>query len=252
VVERGHLHVRLVVADAVREGRGAQQVEVGCIGQHRAVQFRCVADALVEAEPELLERRTLGRLERIARVDVAELERAFQRQPALDLVGQRGHHVGGHRVARLQVLGLGYLGHRQLVFGAVLAALERGRQEEDRPAVLDRGHAAHREAAAVAGAVDLVDDRGLDVAGHQEVGVQRMRGSRLVELVERRLGRGQRLAQDLAAEHVSGADVAALAAEQVDLEPFEREQLQQVGESLVHAGASGTGLRSRSHRAACA
>ena len=38
--------------------------------------------------------------------------------------------------------------------------------------VLDRHHAAGGEAAAVADAVDLVDDRHLGIAAEQEIGVQ--------------------------------------------------------------------------------
>ena len=48
------------------------------------------------------------------------------------------------------------------------------------------------------------------------------------------LRRLQRLAQHLPAEHLRAAGVAALAAKQVDLEPFELELLLQVGEALVH------------------
>ena len=46
-----------------------------------------------------------------------------------------------------------------------------------------------------------------------------------------RARRLQRLAEHLPAEHLRAAGVAALAAKQVDLEPFELELLLQVGES---------------------
>ncbi|KAG1246515.1 hypothetical protein G6F68_014609 [Rhizopus microsporus] len=77
--------------------------------------------------------------------------------------------------------------------------------------MLDRGDPAHREAAAIAGTVHVVDDRVVDVAGAQEIGVQRMH---VAAVVDRSLRRGQCLAQHLPAEHVLGADVAALPAEQ--------------------------------------
>ncbi len=48
------------------------------------------------------------------------------------------------------------------------------------------------------------------------------------------VGGTQRLAQHLAAEHLRAADVAAHAAEQVDLEPFEFQQAQQLGETGMH------------------
>src|SRR5690606_378735 len=99
--------------------------------------------------------------------------------------------------------------------------LERGGEVEDRLAVLDRDHAAHRKAATVARALDVVDDRLLDVARTQEVGVRRMRAACAVD----RLLRGREgLAEHLAAEYVARADVAALAAEQVVLEAFEGQQ----------------------------
>src|SRR3546814_12494083 len=59
VVERGHLHVRLVLADPVREGRGAEQLEVGRVGEQGAVQLRCVADLLGQAEPDPLDRKSV-------------------------------------------------------------------------------------------------------------------------------------------------------------------------------------------------
>ena len=67
---------------------------------------------------------------------------------------------------------------------------------EDRLAVLDRDDAARGEAAAVADAVDLVDDRDARIAGPQEVGVQRVR-----EPAFDGAARGhQRLSRHLAAE----------------------------------------------------
>src|SRR3546814_16372250 len=110
---------------------------------------------------------------------------------------------------RLDVLGPGYLGHRQLVLGALFVLLEGGGAEEEHLAVLDRRHPADRERATVAGAVDLVDDRMLDVARAQEVGVQRVRVARLGQ---RRLRRRQRLTQHLPAANALGADGEARAA----------------------------------------
>ena len=106
---------------------------------------------------------------------------------------------------------------------------------EDLLAVLDRGHAAAGEAVAVAAAIDEVDDRRIEVAALQEVGVQRVRHLRASP---RCVGRAQRLAEHLAAEHLRGADVAARAAEQVILEPLELEQPEQLGEPRVHQAAA--------------
>jgi hypothetical protein len=77
------------------------------------------------------------------------------------------------QVARAaQLVRRGYVRHRLLVFEAGLLALERDDHRQDRLAVLDRLHAPRREGAAVAHAVDFVDDRQAHVAGAQEVGVQ--------------------------------------------------------------------------------
>ena len=53
------------------------------------------------------------------------------------------------------------------------------------------------------------------------------------------LGGGQRLPQHLAAEHVAGADVAALATEQVVFQPLQREQFDQFGDGGGHWGIIG-------------
>src|SRR5690606_26108679 len=92
--------------------------------------------------------------------------------------------------------------------------------------------------------------RSSDLAGAQEVGVQRMR---VAVVVERGLRRRQRLAEYLAAEHVLGADVAALAAEEVVLEPFQRQQVDEFRNGGCHCGeytgsrVSGTDASTRGH-----
>lgn len=171
--------------------------------------------------------RALGRIQFVARVHVAELERAAAGQPALYLDRQPLQHLGRQRAVRLDVFRLRHLGHLVLVLGTGFGLLERSRAEEDHLAVLDRGDPAHREAAAITGAVHVIDDGVVDVAGAQEIGVQRMH---VATVVDRGLCRRQRLAQHLAAKHVLGADVAALPAEQVVLQPLQREQVDQLGD----------------------
>jgi len=122
------------------------------------------------------------------------------------------------------------------VFGTILLRLERGRAEEDHAAVLDRGDAADGKAAAVARAVHFVDDRRFDVARTQEIGVQRMRTTAAGAAFHRGLRGGQRLSQHLATEHVLGADIAALAAEQVVFQPLQRQQLDQFGDDGFGSG----------------
>ena len=92
-------------------------------------------------------------------------------------------------------------------------------------AVLARGDAPRGEALAVADAVDVVDDRHLGIARQQEIGVHRMRRPAGLD----RAHRGdQRLADHLAAEHALPAGLRRAAAEQVHLERFEIEDVEQV------------------------
>jgi hypothetical protein len=58
------------------------------------------------------------------------------------------------------------------MFQALLGKLERRRQREDRPAVLDRYHPASRKRLPVADPVDVVDDRHPRIAWPEEVRVQ--------------------------------------------------------------------------------
>ena len=94
--------------------------------------------------------------------------------------------------------------------------------------MLDGLHAPRREAAAVADAVDLVDDRRGHVARQQEVGMQRVRHAALD-----RAARGDhRLADHLAAEDAASAEIARDAAEEIFLQRFEVEHREQVGQHL--------------------
>ena len=71
--------------------------------------------------------------------------------------------------------------------------------------------------------------------------MQRVRVARIVDGL---LRRGQGLAEHLAAEHVFGADVAALAAEQVVFEALQREQVDQfVDYGVGHSHGVGSGAR---------
>ncbi len=45
VIEAGDLHIALQERDAVRQHRRADQIEIRCVGEHRAVQRRRIADA---------------------------------------------------------------------------------------------------------------------------------------------------------------------------------------------------------------
>ena len=94
-------------------------------------------------------------------------------------------------------------------------------------AVLDRHHAAGGEAAAVADAVDLVDDRDLGIAAEQEIGMQRMRRP-IGDVVDGAAGGDQRLADHLAAEHPLPALLRRAAAKQVHLDRLEIEDGEEI------------------------
>src|SRR6202034_4851435 len=105
---------------------------------------------------------------------------------------------------------------------------------EDLLAVLYGDHAAVREAVTVEAAIDLVHDRRVAVAAPQEISMQRVHHAP----IDRGGGRAQRLAEHLAAKHLGRPAVAALAAEQIHLQLLELEQLQEIGETLVHFPAA--------------
>ncbi len=113
------------------------------------------------------------------------------------------------------------------VLEAVLVDVERRRHVEDRLAVLDGDDAPGGEAAAVADAVDVVDDRHLGVAELEEVGVHRMHPAVGVDGAS--CGH-QRLGEHLAAVDPVTVAVEALTPEQVDLERLEVEKGDQIVE----------------------
>ena len=99
---------------------------------------------------------------------------------------------------RRQRLGVGRFRHRVLVLGPRLEDVERRREVEDRLAVLDRHDPSRREAAAIADAIDVVDDRHSD---HPIAGSTRMR---VQSVFDRTAGRDQRLTGDLSSETRAG------------------------------------------------
>jgi hypothetical protein len=134
--------------------------------------------------------------------------------------------------AQVQIFRRRYVGHRVLMLESAFRFLERGHHRQDRLAALDRLYTTGAEAAAIADAIDVVDNRLDHVARAQEVGVQGMRG-----LAVHGTGcRDQRLADDLSAEHAFAAEIARLSAEQVFLELFEVEQVYEVLQDAVHDG----------------
>ena len=87
---------------------------------------------------------------------------------------------------------------------------------------------------AVAAAIDLIDDRPIEVAAPQKIGVQRVH----LEAFDGLVGRHEGLPENLTAVDLRAADVATLAAEEVDLETLEVELPQQVDDPDVHGVAT--------------
>ena len=163
-----------------------------------------------------------GAVEKGEGLDGPGIERPVLRedipQVLRDQVGVLPQHVelGGEILRRRNVR------HGALVGHPGLRAVKRRRQGEDGFPVLDRGDPAGGEAPSVARAVHEVDDRDVQVALQDEVAVQRVRVA--VGIVDRALGRDQRLGQHLSAEDPPRADVAILAAIDVPLDRFEIEK----------------------------
>ena len=170
--------------------------------------------------------------ERIEAVDGADLDglvaRRLLAQGRRDPVGVAPRQLD----LGLEAVGPGRRGHLGLVIEPLFADLERrGHGEDGVPAL--HGHDPPRgEALAVADAVDLVDDGLARVARAQEVAVHRVDGP-IVR--DRLLRRRERLAEDLTAEDVAPPEVLALSAEEVLLDAFEPEEVEELGQDGGHA-----------------
>ncbi len=226
VVDRRRLQRWLGPRHAVRQQSRVEQRHVAGVGEQATGERRLAGQRRGQRrgqpEPVVGDRLRLARLERMSRLDRAELERPFARRPqAAPRFGSRCGTGAEQRLLGLQQRRCGDARHRRRMVEAVLDDLERCRESKDRPAVLDRLDPPRREAGAVALARHLIDDRSARVAGAQEIGVQRMRqpvgadGARC---------RGQRLGDDLPAENARPARIGRPAAEQVDLDRLEVEQ----------------------------
>jgi hypothetical protein len=120
------------------------------------------------------------------------------------------------------------------VLGTRLVRLEGGGEREDRLPVLDRDDPAGGERAAVADAVDLVEDRHRRVARPEEIRVQRVD-----DAARGGAARGdERLPRDLPADHALAVLLRAPSAEDVHLELLEIEELDQSVVGRRHAPLS--------------
>ena len=96
--------------------------------------------------------------------------------------------------------------------------------------VLDGDHPPTGETVAIATAIHLIDNRGVDITAAQKIAVQGMTGTRLHG--QRRGHQG--LTQHLPTEDLRITDVTTFAAKQVELEPLERQQANQVSKEFIH------------------
>ena len=169
VVEAGQHDPRVGRAGAVGRQRGVEQGQVAGVGEKAGVQHRVVAQRAVGPHPHHLPGRQRAAAVERAGGHIADVQ-------CLQAVGPGPVRVGGLDLldARLQGLGVGRLRHRVGVLVSVLGDVERRRQLEDGPAVLDGDDTPCGERPAVADAVHVVEHRGLGVAGPQEVGVERV------------------------------------------------------------------------------
>ena len=148
-------------------------------------------------------------------------------------LGQLGEHACLEVLLARQVLRSGTLGIVSWWSRPGSRLVERHAHDEHGAAVLRGCDAPGREAAAVAHALDAVDDGPRQVAGLQEVGVQRM-GDAFGR--HRAHGCNQGLAERLAAEHPLPGLLRAAAAKQVILQ---RLQVQNGAKVLDGAGRLG-------------
>ena len=102
-------------------------------------------------------------------VTLAKGERAVDAEPALQLHRQPRQLSRRQRMHGLDVLWRRHLRHPCLVLYALLGYLKRDRAIQNRLAVLDRHHPPRGKRAAIAGAFHAVDNRGINIAGAQEI-----------------------------------------------------------------------------------
>ncbi len=228
VVQAGAHQVLVAPAQFVWGEDRVHEGHVGRVGRHARVQQRIVGQCAVRPDPQALLgvpwfRRAPGEL-----ADVALVDRVW----ALEPVGQFRVPIGLQSlVERRQALGLGHIGHGELVLQARVLVLEGGLEIEDGPPVLDGDHAARGERAPVADPVHLVEDGHGRVAGPEEVGVQRVH----LAVFDGAPGGHERLAGHLAAEDALAVLVGLDATEDIDLDRLEVQQVDEEVQVRAHA-----------------
>lgn len=116
-----------------------------------------------------------------------------------------------------------YIGHGSVMLEAGLFDLKRNRHAEDRAAMLDRDDPAGRKAAAIADAVDFIEDRNLGIARAEKITLERMD----VAIFDRAIRSDQGLADNLPTEYALGAFLGASPSEKVELDLFEIKKIEE-------------------------
>jgi hypothetical protein len=136
--------------------------------------------------------------------------------------------------------------HGHLMGEAGFVDVKRGGKRENRLAVLDRLDAARGEAAAIADALDIIDDRDFRIAGEQKIAMERMGRPTL----DGAACSDKRLPDDLPAEDTLPADLRTAATEEVLFEDFEIENSEKVLDGGGHGWFRLTGFRDGNHASA--
>ncbi|MCY1420420.1 hypothetical protein D9M71_360410 [compost metagenome] len=122
--------------------------------------------------------------------------------------------------------------HLALVFEAFFVVLERRTARKDGLALLHRRHSAGAETAAIAYPVHLIHHRQAGIARAQEITMQRVH---VAVLFHGLAGRRERLPQYLPAVQLAKTQVLATPTEQVFLNGFQAQQIDQIVQHMAHS-----------------
>ncbi len=231
-------HERPVVpAHGVRRQDRVEETHVAGVGHHTGVQERVVGQAPVRADPQPLAGFAVALRAPRQLSDEALVDGVGALEPLVDVAPLAAHAFEERR----DRLGIGHLGHGELVLEADLVGVEARLHVVDRPAVLDRDDSPRGETAPVADAVDLVEDGGRGVTRSQEVGVQRVDATAFDGASRRH----ERLGGDLTPEGALALLLGVLSAVGVDLDRLEVQQLYEIVQGGGHGDSLPAGHRRR-------
>ena len=200
MIDRRHLHARLQEANAVRLQRHHQEIEIRRITEQRLMHAHLIRHLAVGAQPHLTLRLRRVAFQRVVKLHRADLQRLIAQEFVFHLRRQKVRQRSGDLRFRFQPVRRGRRRHRFLMFEAAFRCLERRGHIENRLTVLDSRHAPGAEAIAVAQHFHVINNGFLAVAGAQKIAVKRVDETLFRH---RRFSGVKRLADDLAAEHLS-------------------------------------------------